>query len=159
VGNKLPADRAEMRRAGYKFTGLSTCKSCHAAIEWWVTTTGTKMPFDPAGEYDRAVPHFKTCTKADKTAANRATLAQAPQQPQQQTWPGTPASRPVYERELKVLMQRSGAICAVLVYQDGDSFSFRVGLDPEEVRNNVIATANHLRDAIRNQASEPKGVR
>ena len=51
---KLPQTRHEMRRARYEFKGASKCKSCGAAIEWWKTTNGKMMPFNPMPTNDDA---------------------------------------------------------------------------------------------------------
>ena len=56
----FPTNLDEMRQQGYKFEGDGTCKGCGAAIEWWITPRGKKMPTD----YGTATPHWSTCPKA-----------------------------------------------------------------------------------------------
>ena len=58
----FPQTRRELRNAYYKFTGFGSCTGCGAAIEWWLTTNGRKMPFDAGVPEDLAmVPHWSTC--------------------------------------------------------------------------------------------------
>lgn len=58
----LPQTIDELRAAGYKFEGDSSCRSCGADIEWWTTPRGKKMPFDDG----TAISHFSTCPNADQ---------------------------------------------------------------------------------------------
>jgi hypothetical protein len=161
VGNKLPKTRTEMRRAGYKFTGAAQCKSCHASIEWWITTNGRKMPYNPGGEHDPAVAHFVTCPNADQhRVARESKPASAQRQAPAAPMAGTHQARPAFERELKSLMDRAGARCAVLLYpDDAETITYKLLQDPEDLRNCLIATANHARDAVSRDRAAFEGGR
>ena len=43
----LPETREGLEAAGYVFDNESYCsgKDCRAPIEWWISTSGRKMPF------------------------------------------------------------------------------------------------------------------
>jgi hypothetical protein len=65
-----PINRREMETSGYKYLNNSTCRSCNAPIEWWLTMNGKKVPYnmpDPAALdplWAKAVAHFATCPNA-----------------------------------------------------------------------------------------------
>lgn len=59
--------RYEMLRAGYKFLSKARCRNCNSPIEWWQTTRGKKLPYNPlpADDQLRAIPHWATCPKSN----------------------------------------------------------------------------------------------
>ena len=57
----FPKTIEEMKSAGYKHSGLATCKACEADIEWWKTPAGKNIPMD----FGTATPHWSTCPNAD----------------------------------------------------------------------------------------------
>ena len=63
----LPATQAEMFAKGYARANYSRCSGCKAAIEWWRTPKGIRIPMDPmAMPSSPAVSHFATCTKVEQ---------------------------------------------------------------------------------------------
>lgn len=62
----FPATFLALKEAGYRFDNHAQCRGCKRDIEWWLTPTGKKMPFDLMPELDSpAITHFTTCPKAD----------------------------------------------------------------------------------------------
>jgi hypothetical protein len=72
----IPTKREELVDAGYVFDGEGYCRGCGAAIEWWITPSGKKMPmsvqeikkegagfFAPVIGYKR-VAHWGVCPNA-----------------------------------------------------------------------------------------------
>ena len=68
---KYPATSDELKRAGFEYTNDGVCRSCGAAIEWYVTPGGKKIPMsvikpgDPlktSAEFRQ--PHFADCPEA-----------------------------------------------------------------------------------------------
>jgi hypothetical protein len=135
MGFSLPRDRYEMKRAGYTFQKLSTCKGCKATIEIWKTTRGKTMPFDPpsAPGQDRedAVVHYDSCT----TNPRNKKAAQ------------TPASGAPKMSDLKrhtIAFAEANNARAVLVLCDGElhSWALRDGENAEDLRSDLITLAN-----------------
>ena len=63
----LPADRAEMLRRGYVYTGNRACteSTCKKPIEWWRTPNGKMAPYDPMpDEASHSRSHYASCTRA-----------------------------------------------------------------------------------------------
>jgi hypothetical protein len=65
-----PKNLQEMRAKGYKplegrdGTNLGHCRDCGEEIEWWATSKGRKLPFNPMrSDRDAAVAHFTTCSE------------------------------------------------------------------------------------------------
>lgn len=50
----------ELIEKGYKHSGTANCRGCGAAIEWWVTPKGKKIPMD----HGTANPHWASCPNA-----------------------------------------------------------------------------------------------
>lgn len=141
----MPDTRHAMRRAGYKLISTSACKACAAPIEWWQTTNGKKMPFDVDSNEDAAaVTHFGTCLNSKDFSGQGQAAAKAPaaQTP-------APGSRARLEQELCQMVDRTRARAIVLIDDHGDVLAYRLGLDAEQVRSDVISAANHLRSAIK----------
>lgn len=172
MGSQMPRDRHEMRRANYEYRGTSACKSCGAAIEWWKTTNGKNMPFDPpkaadpeAAEHEYAVTHWVTCPnarqhRADRTAAAPATapastLFDGPatqQNKQQMTERQTPE---LLQRETEWFARRHGARCVVTLCGGAlDVFTVRDGEDAEQLRSDLITLANAARNHALNRKKE-----
>lgn len=134
--------KAEMIRAGYKFLNAGKCKSCHAAIEWWLTTNGKKIPFNPMPPSDSSTvkPHWATCPNADDHRAPKQTKA-APAASKQTT--GDLLQRLVCE-----LRDKFDAKAVVVVLEDCSASSWRRGLNGEDVRQDLITEANRVRTSI-----------
>lgn len=69
-GSKIvafPKTFAEMKDAGYHFSNGSSCRDCHADIEWWETPKGKKMPMNAMETRDDApaIAHWTTCPNAE----------------------------------------------------------------------------------------------
>ena len=65
--SQFPETPIKMLIAGYDRSNYSVCKSCGAAIEWWITPSGQRIPMNPMPlSYSPAVSHFATCPDADK---------------------------------------------------------------------------------------------
>lgn len=73
----IPEKREDLEALGYVFDNDARCRGCGAAIEWWITPKGKKMPMsvkearDPAKgalapiESFRRVPHWTDCPNAE----------------------------------------------------------------------------------------------
>jgi hypothetical protein len=57
-----PKTRAELEAAGYDFLNQAKCRGCGAAILWFSTPKGKRMPFDAA----TLEPHWATCPQAEE---------------------------------------------------------------------------------------------
>lgn len=58
----FPASLAALKAAGYLKANNGQCHGCFSAIEWWVTPSGKKMPFNPMPtESSEPIAHFATC--------------------------------------------------------------------------------------------------
>lgn len=69
----FPKTIDELVAAGYKHEGTADCRGCGAAIEWWRTPKGKKIPMD----HGTAMPHFSTCPRAEdfrRPQAGRSTF-------------------------------------------------------------------------------------
>jgi hypothetical protein len=60
----FPETLEELKNAGYIFSNQANCRGCGAAIEWFTTPSGKKMPFD-VDKDGNIESHFATCPKAD----------------------------------------------------------------------------------------------
>jgi hypothetical protein len=59
----FPKTLTEMEEQGYRRAEYSRCKGCYAAMEWWTTPMGGRIPMDPMGHPDSAaISHFATCS-------------------------------------------------------------------------------------------------
>lgn len=146
--SNMPSTKYELKRAWYKFIASAKCKSCEAHIEWWNTTNGRKMPFNPMPDEDSpAVPHFVTCPNADQHRKPKETREPKPKE--------LPGKKLGYPRRLELLREYSDAQGIFAIWADGTSFATtRAGLDPEEVRHDLIALANNTRNHLRDKAEE-----
>ncbi len=144
----MPETRYEMRRAMYEFTGTAKCKGCGAAIEWWVTPYNKKkLPIDILpGDSDVSVvrPHWVSCPKAKdfRKPAAAPTAAQG-KAPVAANAPGQPER---LQRLIETTRESTGARVIVAVYDDLTTFSYRQGVPPEDLRNDLIGAANAVRN-------------
>jgi hypothetical protein len=77
----IPEKREDLVSMGYVFDNEGNCRGCGAAIEWWITPNGKKMPMSvlelnkqgdivfegtlgPRTEFVRR-PHWSDCPNAD----------------------------------------------------------------------------------------------
>ena len=56
----LPKTAQELEATGYASDGSGECRACHAAILWYRTPKGKRMPLDRA----TLEPHWSTCPDA-----------------------------------------------------------------------------------------------
>jgi hypothetical protein len=71
--SRIPDARWQMRRANYGFLGNSECKFCGGPIEWWKTTNGYKVPFNPPQtQQPETEPAERHDCRADRPAAKPA---------------------------------------------------------------------------------------
>lgn len=135
----------EMLRADYKFLSHAKCKSCHAAIEWWLTTNKRKIPFNPmpASEYETATPHWATCPKADEHRAPKQTTASAPK----------PSTQDLLQL-VAILRDKVNAKVVVAIMDDGSAAIWRKGISGEDLRQDLIAEGNSIRRHI--EGSQPR---
>lgn len=75
-----PMTSDQLKAAGYEYDNDGTCRACGAAIEWWITPAGKKMPMTVLRASDRSSSikeimkdsgdlrqsHFVDCPEADK---------------------------------------------------------------------------------------------
>jgi hypothetical protein len=140
-----------MLQARYRHTGNSTCSSCRAPIEWWITTHGRKLPCDPpkvAGDVrEEAIVHGRTCTSS---ASARREKAEGPKG--NLTEAQTPE---LVEREASWFAQRHSAR-AVLVLCDGtlQAWAIRDGENAEDLRMDLITLVNAAKRWLE---AQPKG--
>jgi len=59
----FPETTGELVKAGYKFDNQANCRGCGAAIEWWITPRGKKMPMDVDAD-GNAESHWANCPEA-----------------------------------------------------------------------------------------------
>lgn len=59
----FPETTAELEAAGYKFLNDANCSGCGAAIQWWQTPKGKRMPMDVDLD-GNCESHFSTCPKS-----------------------------------------------------------------------------------------------
>ena len=58
----FPQKFEELKPAGYRFDNHGLCRGCNAEIEWWVTPSGKKIPFNlMVKDLSPVVAHFVTC--------------------------------------------------------------------------------------------------
>ena len=142
--SQMPETRHEMVRAMYELKSTARCKGCDAPIEWWKTTNGKMLPVnvEPSGEYAAVVTHWVTCPKRDDfkstTPKGKGTPATAPAE--------TPAAR--RERLVATLRESTSARVIVAIYDDLTTFSYKDGVPPEDLRNDLIGAANTVRNHI-----------
>lgn len=73
----IPTKREDLVAMGYLFDNDAKCRGCGAAIEWWITPKGKKMPMSvkevrdetlsfpqPVVRLDR-IPHWTDCPNAE----------------------------------------------------------------------------------------------
>ena len=137
----------EMLRADYKFLSHAKCKSCKAAIEWWLTTNKRKIPFDPMPASDRALVtcHLATCkgsmSKPDQPAAA------APKQAMQTT-------QELLKTLARELRSRTDAKVVVVILDNCSAASWRNGIPGEDLRQDLITEGNSIRRHI--EGSQPR---
>ena len=137
----VPDNRHNMLRAGYVLQSkdkFSVCKDCSEFIEWWKTTNGKNIPFNPAGERDPAVCHWGTCTKSRNPAALPAPSG-----------PALPLA--ALTDELKRLRSKHKARVIVVVSEEGYTAVWQVGLTGEELRSDLIEAGNSVRARIQQE--------
>jgi hypothetical protein len=70
---KFPASADELKANGYDYDNDSHCRACGAAIEWWITPNGKKMPMvveatatihKASGDIRK--PHWADCPNANE---------------------------------------------------------------------------------------------
>jgi hypothetical protein len=67
MSSGMPETLRDLQNAKYKFNGSADCRICASQIEWWTTTHGKKMPFDPMPETNsKAIAHWATCAEKVK---------------------------------------------------------------------------------------------
>ena len=140
----LPENRHNMLRAGYVLLStekFSVCKGCGAFIEWWKTTNGKHMPFDPGDERELAVCHWATCPKS-KEFKGKASKPVA-----------KPNSKADLPAELSRLLETFHARVVVLVDDQGIAYRWRPGVPAEELRGDLIAAGNAVRNRVLEGAS------
>jgi hypothetical protein len=125
----------EMLRAGYKFLGNAKCKSCSAAIEWWLTTNKRKIPYDPlpANEDATTTPHWATCPKADEHHEKKQPATVAPK------------TQELLEQLCRELRSRTDAKVVVAILDNCSAASWRNGIPGEDLRQELITEANNIR--------------
>jgi hypothetical protein len=63
----FPATLAALEAAGYTRMVYTRCSGCGAAMEFWRTPGGKRIPMNPMSSPEaEAVSHFATCTSAAK---------------------------------------------------------------------------------------------
>lgn len=69
----IPDKRIDLIAFGYSKLNDSHCSGCGAAIEWWETPRGKKMPFRISYDTGSEVltSHFSDCPKAAQFRRNR----------------------------------------------------------------------------------------
>jgi hypothetical protein len=136
-----------MRRAGYKKLSAKpvACKLCQQpGCEWWQTTNGKKVLFD-AMPGDTSSSQRHVCPDAEDLRR------QAAAQPAAR--PGVPTSAPTIEREIKRLREATNARLVVLLNDEGaEIVAWRTGIPGEDLRQELITVANHVRNAIQKEA-------
>jgi hypothetical protein len=67
----FPATSAALKASGWEYDNDSECRGCGAAIEWWITPKGKKMPMSVKNEStihevkrDVRMPHWSDCPNA-----------------------------------------------------------------------------------------------
>jgi monoamine oxidase len=160
----FPKNLHEMIRMSYRKTGDATCKGCGAQIEWWKTTNGHNIPMNPmpmqgADDHAPAVPHWATCPKAkDFKAASAqckvselepvAQIAERTELPLAPAQAGSARAMTAMEFAVRDLRRKYDARVVVLVREDGQTAFFRDGIAGEDLRSDLIATANYVRDCV-----------
>ena len=133
MSNRLPETRSEMLRARYKLLSRSNCRRCHQPIEWWQTTNGKKLPFDPPPNPDaayvmeeRAKVHPSDCQPTSRPALHEL----------------RPDDR---KQRVEEIAQQFGARLVLVLDDEGYSYANRLGLDPEDLKQELISAANGIR--------------
>ena len=146
-----PDTRRDMLRARYELLGKGTCKSCGAAIEWWKTTHGKKIPFNLADDDNAdAITHFATCPNA---AGHRGQGQQPtpPAAPVQAQLLAPPPQQAHVDRLVDGLCRQTNAQCIALVLDGSTIVRWRNGLSGEDGRQSLIAAGNQIRTDIAKQ--------
>lgn len=123
--------RQNMEKFGYKFKKESTCKDCGEAIDWWLTKNGRSVPFHRAkspGEIMRC--HWNRCTKRKgQTASSSPSTAN-------------------FQKVVQQFRSSSHARVVLVLTKDGWNAATMDGLEPEDVRHELITAANELKRAM-----------
>ncbi len=136
--SNYPETRRELLRAGYKFLNNSKCKSCDAPIEWWKTTNGKLLPFNPMAD-DNALAKKHTCPDANRTVPLPAATPV----------PAAIGDLKTIEERVNSLRRATNARVIVLLTEDGGEVTaWRTGLRGEDLRNDLITVANNVRNEI-----------
>jgi hypothetical protein len=79
----IPEKREDLVAMGYVFDNEGRCRGCGAAIEWWITPNGKKMPMSVKDVKDESksfpqpvlrtirVPHWSDCPNAEDFRTRR----------------------------------------------------------------------------------------
>ena len=59
----FPETTDELVKAGYRFDNGANSRGCGAAIEWWITPRGKKMPLDVDSD-GNVESHWANCPEA-----------------------------------------------------------------------------------------------
>lgn len=137
--NDLPKTRREMLKRYYKPKGLRKCTSCGEQYEAWVTTNGKFMPFNlprVAGDSDeQVIVHYETCTGK-----------KAPETQSRKPEPSARQRGEDIDRSVQQLRDRGDALVVLAIYDNDDAHAaYRLGLDPEDLRHQLITQANNLK--------------
>ena len=64
----IPNQRSDLESFGYKPLDEGFCRGCRAAIEWWLTPNGHKMPFGVHVKdgVETLMPHHAECPNVDQ---------------------------------------------------------------------------------------------
>lgn len=144
----FPRTRHEMKRAYYTFKAARNCKSCGAAIQWWLTPNGKSIPIDAAKPHTDDTPievHWATCSNAAKHRKD----AQKPQNPAQLApqQARKPLARQDGQQALEELAKAFHARVVVAVFDDAPlAFAYRLDIPAEDLRHDLITAANRVRN-------------
>ncbi len=122
-----PKSRVQMEEDGYKFEGRTNCKACRSPIEWWRTTRGKVVPFNPRPNdaYAPMKAHMESCTGKDDFKLRKLAT------------------------DISNLRYNSKALIIVAVFADGAvAYDSERGMTPEDARNTIITAANHVRNLM-----------
>jgi hypothetical protein len=131
MGDPIHTKR-DMLRAGYRFRAVAECKGCGAQIEWWTTTNGARIPYDPQQDDDvKMVAHFATCPKKEQFKSKRARADELQSK---------------RDDAVHQLAASLGARVVIACFEDGvSSFAWRNGIPGEDLKQEAITAANKLR--------------
>lgn len=131
----MPETRYEMKRASYELVSTKKCQYCPVMIEWWKTTKGKFVPFDPpTTEHPDDELSVRHDCRANRSAA-----------------PSSPAVKPLTldqerMRALNLLAAQMKARVVLVILDDGGYlYSVRRNVSAEDIRHDLIAGANNVK--------------